>query len=59
MKSLTYRDVGFDCPTVIKRDTEEEIMQNAGEHASIEYNIKPEDMTSKLQQQVSGQIQSS
>jgi predicted small metal-binding protein len=59
MKSLSCSDVGFNCPTVIKGDTEEEIMQKAGEHASKEHNIKPEDMTSEMQQKIRGQIKNS
>ena len=32
MKSLTCSDAGFDCSAVIKGETEDEIMQKAGEH---------------------------
>jgi predicted small metal-binding protein len=56
MKSLTCRDAGFDCAAVIKGDTEDEIMQKAGEHARSEHNIKPEDMTPELQQKIRGLI---
>lgn len=56
MKSLTCREVGFECDAVIKGDTEDEIMQKAGEHASREHNIKPEDMTSEMQQKIRGLI---
>lgn len=59
MKTLTCSDVGFDCPTVIKGETEEEIMQKAGEHASKVHNIRPEDITSEMQQKIRGQIKSS
>ena len=56
MKSLTCRDAGFDCAAVIKGDTEDEIMQKAGEHARSEHNIKPEDMTPEFQQKIRGLI---
>jgi predicted small metal-binding protein len=56
MKSLTCREAGFDCDAVIKGDTEDEIMQKAGEHARTEHNMKPEDMTPELQQKLSGLI---
>jgi predicted small metal-binding protein len=56
MKSLTCRDAGFDCGAVIKGETEDEIMQKAGEHAKTEHNMKPEDMTPELQQKLRGLI---
>jgi len=56
MKSSTCRDAGFDCAAVIKGDTEDEIMQKAGEHARSEHNIKPEDMTPEFQQKIRGLI---
>lgn len=59
MKTLTCRDAGFDCAAVIKGDTEDEIMQKAGEHARNEHNMKPEDMTPELQQKIKGLIHSS
>jgi predicted small metal-binding protein len=57
MKSLTCRDAGFDCAAVIKGDTEDEIMQKAGEHARSDHNMKPEDFTPDLQQKIRGLIQ--
>ena len=59
MKSLTCRDAGFDCAAVIKGDTEDEIMQKAGEHASKEHNIKEEDMTPEMKQKIKALIRSS
>jgi predicted small metal-binding protein len=59
MKTLACSDVGFNCPTVIKGETEEELMQKAAEHASKDHNIRPEDMTSEMQQKIRGQIKSS
>jgi predicted small metal-binding protein len=56
MKSLTCSDAGFDCADVIKGDTEDEIMQKAGEHAKTEHNMKPEDITPELQQKIRGLI---
>lgn len=56
MKSLTCREAGFDCSAVIKGDTEDEIMQKAGEHAKTAHNMKPEDMTPDLQQKIRGLI---
>ncbi len=54
LKSLTCREVGFDCDTVIKGNIEDEIMQKAGEHINREHNIKPEDITSEMQQKIRG-----
>jgi predicted small metal-binding protein len=59
MKTLTCRDAGFDCGAVIKGETEDEIMQKAGEHAKNEHNMKPEDMTPELQQKIKGLIRNS
>ena len=56
MKSLTCRDVGFDCATVINGESEDEIMQKAGEHARTVHNIKSEDMTTELQEKIKGLI---
>jgi predicted small metal-binding protein len=33
MKKLNCCDVGFDCPGVIKADTEEEVLDQAAQHA--------------------------
>jgi len=49
MKTLICRDAGFDCGAVIKGETEDEIMQKAGDHAKTEHNMKPEDMTPEFQ----------
>jgi predicted small metal-binding protein len=59
MKTLTCRDAGFDCAAVIKAETEDEIMQKAGELAKNEHNMKPEDMTPEFQQKIRGLIRNS
>ena len=56
MKSLTCREVGFDCPTVIKGNTEGEVIQKAREHASSVHDIKPEDMSPELQHKIIGLV---
>lgn len=56
MKSLNCREVGFDCPTVIKGNTEGEVIQKAKEHASSTHNIKPEDMSPEMQHKIMGLI---
>ena len=33
MKKLNCRDVGFDCPGVIKANSEEEVLTQAAQHA--------------------------
>ncbi|MDQ6863672.1 MAG: DUF1059 domain-containing protein [Thermoproteota archaeon] len=52
MSTLTCSDAGFDCAAVIKGDTEDEIMNNVGEHVMKENNIKAEDMTPELTQKM-------
>lgn len=59
MKTLTCKDAGFDCDIVIKGDTEDELMANAGEHAMKEHDIKPGDMTPELKQKLRGLIRNS
>jgi predicted small metal-binding protein len=59
MKSLTCREVGFDCPTVIEGDTEGEVIQKAGQHANSVHNIKPEDMSAEMHHKIRGLIRSS
>ena len=47
------------CRDVIKRDTEDEIMANAGEHAMKEHDIKPGDMSPELKEKIRGFIYNS
>jgi len=44
MKTLRCSDAGFDCQGEIHAETEEEILQQAGEHARTEHNteVSPE-----------------
>lgn len=44
MKTLKCRDAGFDCEGVIKANTEEEVLQQAGKHAQEVHgvNVTPE-----------------
>lgn len=39
MKTLRCRDVGFDCDAVMRAETEEEIFQQAAEHAKTAHNL--------------------
>jgi len=39
-KVLRCRDVGFDCPGVIKANTEQEVLKLAAEHAKTVHNLK-------------------
>ena len=39
MKVLRCRDAGFDCDGVIRAETEEEILQQAAEHAKTVHNL--------------------
>jgi len=58
MKSLSCREVGFDCSYVIKGNTEGEVIQKAEEHVNSEHNIKPEDMSPEMQHKIRGLIRS-
>ena len=59
MKTLTCKDAGFGCDVVIKGDTDDELMANAGEHAMKEHDIKPGDMTPEFKQKLRGLIRNS
>lgn len=39
MKTLRCRDAGFDCDAVMRAETEEEIFQQAAEHAKTAHNL--------------------
>ena len=40
MKVLCCRDVGFDCDQEIRAETEEEILNQAAEHARNVHNVE-------------------
>ncbi len=44
MLSITCRDVGQDCDCLVQRETEEELMKNAAEHAIKDHGYKEEDI---------------
>ena len=56
MKSITCREAGFDCPAVIKGNTESDVIQKAEEHVSNVHNIKTEDMSPEMQHKIRGLI---
>ena len=39
MKTLRCRDTGFDCAAVMRAETEEEVLQQAGQHAKTVHNL--------------------
>ncbi len=42
--SITCHDEGQDCDCVVQRETEEELMKNAAEHAVKDHRYKEEDI---------------
>jgi predicted small metal-binding protein len=40
MKTLRCKDVGFDCAGVIEGETEEEVLEQAAEHARTTHQIE-------------------
>ncbi len=40
MKALYCKDAGFDCPAVMRAETEEEVLRQAAEHASEVHSLK-------------------
>ncbi len=53
MKTLRCRDVGFDCNKEIRAESEEDLMQQAAEHAKNEHGV---DVTPEIASQVRAQI---
>jgi len=53
MKTLHCRDLGFDCPGVIRANTEEEILKQAAQHAQEVHSVT---VTPELAQQIKGLI---
>ncbi len=39
MKTLHCSDAGFDCKAVVQANTEEEVLQQAAEHAQQVHNV--------------------
>lgn len=47
MMTLTCRDMGVDCPHIIRGETEEEVMERAMEHGEMEHKEKMDEMRKK------------
>lgn len=54
-KVLRCRDVGFECDGVIRAETEEEVMQQAAEHAKTVHDVQ--ELTDEVVQKVKAAIQ--
>ena len=53
MKTLHCSDAGFDCPGIIKADTEEEVLKQGAQHAVDVHGVT---VTSELAEQLRGLI---
>jgi predicted small metal-binding protein len=49
MKTLHCRDAGFDCEGVIHANTEEEVLEQAAQHAQLVHGVT---VTPELAQQI-------
>ena len=58
MLTLKCSDAGFVCEHVINGDSEKEIMDNVGQHASNFHGISSSDMDSQLIQKIKSLIKS-
>ncbi len=49
-KVLRCKDVGMDCDFEVRGETEQEILQKAGEHAKTKHNMTeiPDDVLTKV-----------
>ena len=54
-KVLRCSDVGFECDGVIRAETEEEVMQQAAEHAKTVHDVQ--ELTDEIVQKVKAAIQ--
>ncbi len=54
-KILRCSDVGFECSSVIRAETEEEVLKQAAEHAQAVHNVK--EMTEEIVEKVRAAIQ--
>jgi len=53
-KVLRCSDVGFECEGVIRAETEEEVMQQAAEHAKTVHDVQ--ELTDEIVQKVKAAI---
>lgn len=53
-KILHCRDVGFDCEGVIRGETEDEVLQQAAEHARNDHGMQ--DVSPEVVEQIRAQI---
>lgn len=53
MKVLRCKDVGFDCPEEIRAESEEQVLQQAAQHAQKAHNLE---VTPELVEQVKSKI---
>jgi predicted small metal-binding protein len=53
MKTLRCRDIGFDCDQEIHAETEDEVLQQAAEHAQSVHNVS---VTPEIAEQVRAHI---
>ncbi len=56
MLSITCRDVGQDCDCVVQRETEEELMKNAAEHAVKDHGREEDIMTPGVREKIKSHI---
>jgi predicted small metal-binding protein len=57
MLTIACRDVGQPCDCVLSRETEEELLKKAAEHAVKDHGYKEEErMTSEMQQNIKSHI---
>ncbi len=54
-KVLKCSDVGFECDGVIRADTEEQVMQQAAEHAKTVHDVQ--ELTAEIVQKVRAAIE--
>jgi predicted small metal-binding protein len=56
MKRMACRSIGMDCDYIIEGETDEELTENALNHAWNYHAIKPDEMTSEMKAKIRDNI---
>ena len=59
MKTITCREVGFDCDTITEGETENEVMQRGIEHAMEVHGLKEDECTPEVKEKIRGLVRNS
>lgn len=54
MKVLHCRDLGFDCDAVVRAESEDEVLQQAAQHARTEHDMQevPDEVVQQIREAI-------